>query len=83
VKRWKGWIIFAAVFALGVLLIISGVVFEVIVGGADERDFPARVLALSGIILVFVAIYGSAAWRFSLWWRTRDGAQPPDPRPKP
>ena len=67
-----GWIIFAAVFAFGVLLIISGVVYYMMIGGAEDRSLPARILGLSGIILVFGAIYGSAAWRFSLWWRTRD-----------
>jgi len=77
VKRWKGWLIFLGIFVLGVLLIISGVVYLIMIGGAEDRDMPARVLALCGIILVFGAIYGSAAWRFSLWWRTRDKPEAP------
>ena len=45
---------------LGVLLIISGIVYYVMIGGAEDRDMPARALALTGIILMFGAIYGSA-----------------------
>jgi O-antigen/teichoic acid export membrane protein len=71
-----GWIIFAGVFAVGVMLIISGVVYEVMIGGEEARDLPARALALSGIILVFGSIYGAAGWRFSLWWRTREPEKP-------
>lgn len=75
----KGWLIFAGIFLVGILLIISAVVYVVLTGGAEELDTPPRVLALAGIVLVFGAIYGSAAWRFRIWLRTRDD-QPPDKR---
>lgn len=78
----KGWIIFGVAFALGVLLIASGIVYEILVGGADEADFPARVLALSGIILCFTSIYAAAAWRFRLWLKTRDNPDSAEPAAK-
>jgi uncharacterized membrane protein len=73
----KGWLIFGGIFLVGVLLIVSALVYVVLTGGANEMALTPRVLALSGIILVFTAIYGSAAWRFRRWWRTRD-APPAD-----
>lgn len=77
-KRWKGWLIFLGIFVFGMLLIGGGVVYLIMIGGAEDRDVPARVLALCGLVLVFGSIYGAAAWRFSLWWRTRDLPQHSD-----
>lgn len=74
----KGWLIFAGVFLIGIALIVSAVVFVVLTGGAEGNDLPPRIMALSGIILVFGAIYGSAFWRFRIWMRTRDD-QPEQP----
>jgi NADH:ubiquinone oxidoreductase subunit 5 (subunit L)/multisubunit Na+/H+ antiporter MnhA subunit len=68
----KGWLIFAGVFFVGILLIISSVLYEILVGAADEADLPARVLAITGIVVTLGAVYGSAAWRFHKWWKTRD-----------
>ena len=68
----KGWFIFAGIFLLGVLLIISAVAYFVLTGGAEETNTPGRVLGVSGIVLIFVAIYGSAFWRFRRWYKTRN-----------
>jgi hypothetical protein len=68
----KGWLIFAGIFLVGILLIISAVAYTVLTGGAEEVNFPARLMGVSGIVLAFGAIYGSATWRFLLWYRTRD-----------
>lgn len=75
----KGWLIFAGIFFLGVLLIISAVVYFILTGGAEETNTPARVLAVSGIVVIFGAIYGSAFWRFRRWYKTRD-EPPSNPR---
>jgi hypothetical protein len=63
---------FAGVFFLGIVLIASAVAYFVLTGGAEETNTPGRVMGVSGIVLVFVAIYGSAFWRFRLWYRTRN-----------
>ena len=68
----KGWLIFAGIFFAGVLLIIAAIVYFVLTGGEEQTNLPARVLGVSGIALMFVAIYGSAFWRFRRWYRTRD-----------
>ena len=68
----KGWLIFAGIFFLGVLLIISAVAYFILTGGAEETNTPARVLGVSGIVLIFGAIYGSAFWRFRRWYKTRN-----------
>ncbi|HET8939657.1 MAG TPA: hypothetical protein VFN67_39735 [Polyangiales bacterium] len=75
----KGWLIFAGIFLVGIALIVSAIVYVVLTGGAEGVDLPPRILSLSGIILIFGAIYGSAFWRFRIWMRTRDD-QPPDKR---
>jgi hypothetical protein len=72
----KGWLIFAGIFIVGVLLIISAIVYMVLTGGAEESNTPARVMGISGLILAFGAIYGSAYWRFRRWYRTRDQPDP-------
>lgn len=68
----KGWLIFAGIFFLGVLLIISALAYFILTGGAEETNTPARVMGVSGIALIFGAIYGSAYWRFRRWYKTRD-----------
>lgn len=68
----KGWLIFAGIFFLGILLIISAIAYFVLTGGAEETNLPARILGVSGIVLVFGAIYGSAFWRFRRWYLTRN-----------
>lgn len=72
----KIWLIFAGIFFLGVLLIVAAIAYFVLTGGAEETNLPARIMGVSGIALIFGAIYGSAFWRFRKWYRTRD--QPPN-----
>ena len=73
----KGCAFFAALFLLGVGLLASGIVVDVIHGGIQvqdaepggrqqvtpERDL-ARKLEVGGIAVAFAAIFGAAGWRF-------------------
>lgn len=73
----KGCLFFAALFLLGAALFFSGLAYEVFgIAMADDRgDRPLlpRVLELSGVVVVFAAIYGAAGWRFAKWLKQKDG----------
>lgn len=79
----KGCLFFVALFLLGVVLIVSGLVQDLMTDGfgiqaatpeANPRGL-SRVLEVSGLVLIFGAIYGAAAWRFAK--RDRSADQPP------
>lgn len=76
----KGCLFFVALFVLGAALFGAGLAYDIfgIAMGNDrgERPLLPRVLELSGVIIVFSAIYGAAGWRFSKWWKTRN--DPPE-----
>jgi hypothetical protein len=63
-------------FLLGALTFGAGLALDVfgvaMASHTSERGPTSRILELVGLIMVFGAIYGSAAWRFRLWWKTRD-----------
>ena len=75
--------LFVGLFLLGAVLFASGLILDVfgvaMASHTEERAPWSRVLELSGLILVFGAIYGAAAWRFSKWWKTRDQPDPDEP----
>jgi hypothetical protein len=74
----KGCASFAAVFFLGVGLVIGGFVYDSMQSGlpfqeerASERQgLVARVLEVAGVAVSFGAIFGAAGWRF--YRRERD-----------
>ena len=74
----KGCAFFAALFLLGIGLVVGGVVYDVIYGGIElqdptpsvrpknyerERDL-ARKLEVGGVAVTFAAIFGAAGWGF-------------------
>lgn len=75
----KGCLFFAAVFVLGVGLMVSGLVQDVMGAGVAFQDAApvgrraaepfdrstARVLEVTGLALVFGAIFGAAGWQFA------------------
>jgi len=51
--------------ALGVLLILSGVAYDVFIAGNDERyDLPARILGVAGVATMFGTAIGTGAYLF-------------------
>jgi hypothetical protein len=73
----KGCAIFAALFLLGIGVMVSGFVHDALYGGAFVQDqVPgmqhhdgrpnnvARVLEVAGLALSFGAVFGMAGWRF-------------------
>jgi len=67
----KGCLLFGVVFLLGVGLIISGVIYDVFVAqNLESRDHAARVLEVSGIAVLFSAVFGAAGYAF--YRRLRD-----------
>ena len=72
----KGCLFFVGLGVLGVALFGGGLAYDVFfISMADdrgERGLLPRVLELSGVVLVFSAIYGAAGWRFMKWWKTRN-----------
>jgi hypothetical protein len=73
----KGCLTFVLIALSGVALIIAGAIYQIFFAGdRPGEDLPARILELAGVIAIFAAIYGAAAWRFRIWWKTRH--EPPD-----
>jgi hypothetical protein len=81
----KGCAIFAALFLLGIGVMVSGVVHDALYAGAffqdqvpgmqrhdDRPNNVARVLEVAGLALSFGAIFGMAGWRFYLRQRGPD-----------
>ena len=72
----KGWLFFLGLFLLGAVLFAAGLVTDMfsltMADHTSDRAPWSRVLELSGLLLVFVAIYGAAGWRFSKWLKTRN-----------
>lgn len=79
----KGCAFFAAVFLLGIGLVVGGFVYESVQTGfpfqdsgptlrrSDERQgIVARVLEVAGVAVSFGAIFGAAGWQF--YHRERD-----------
>lgn len=71
----KGCLFFVALFLLGVGLMAGGLVQDLfqdgfgmeIAPGTPASENPrnlARILEVTGLALVFAAIYGAALWRF-------------------
>lgn len=69
---------FAALFLLGVGLVIGGFVYEVMYAGLQYQDPTpalkrgydhnagiARILQVSGVVVAFGTIFGAAGWAFS------------------
>ena len=80
----KGCLFFGILFVLGAALFAVGLISDVfgvaMASHTPERAPWSRVLELVGLICLFGAIYGSAAWRFRLWWKTRDQNPPDQPQ---
>ena len=72
----KGCFLFVGLFVLGAALFAGGLAYDTfVVSMGDDRGgrgLLPRVLELSGVVLVFGAIYGAAGWRFMKWWKTRN-----------
>ena len=82
----KGCLIFVALFFVGVVLIVTGLVQDLMTDGfgiqaATPEKNPrglSRVLEVAGLVLIFGSIYGAAAWKFVK--RDRSADQPPGRR---
>ena len=75
----KGCLFFSAVFVLGIGIMLSGLVQDLMGAGVAFQDAPAgrrrshttydrstaRVLEVSGLALTFGAIFGAAGWQFA------------------
>ena len=88
----KGCALFSALFLLGAALMVAGLVQDLMVegfeasnsvsmaGGGPDRS-SARIFELSGLVLMFGAIYGAAGWRFYLQYRGKNNhASTSEPR---
>jgi hypothetical protein len=61
----RGCALFALLFLVGAGLIIGGLVYGVLAGqNTEESPLPARIMQLVGVIILFGAVFGAAAWAF-------------------
>jgi hypothetical protein len=80
--------LFAAVFFLGIGLVVGGFVYDAVESGLpfqdsaaamqrsdDRQGLVARVLEVAGVAVSFGAIFGAAGWRF--YRRERDPDREP------
>lgn len=73
----KGCALFAAIFLLGICVMIGGFVYDFVYSGVPFQDSGpvvhrkdevqserARILQVGGLALSFCAIFGAAGWQF-------------------